>query len=130
MDRIEMDYDCFAQYQLDNKPAVLIGNDKWWKSFQLLLLDAISNEADVSSTGERRQMTFHDFVDMIKANSETLYAKDWHIDQAFEDPPYIVPLILEDDWLNWYCKKISKTDDYSFVYLGGENSFTGTDYFH
>ena len=76
---------------------------------------------------ERLSMSFEKFFNhTIDMRRDDMYLKDWHIDRAkgleFE---YSVPEAFRDDWLNWYWKSCrGGVDDYSFLYIGGKDTFT------
>ncbi|CAG8601382.1 9321_t:CDS:2, partial [Ambispora gerdemannii] len=88
----------------------------------------------------RSTMLFRDFVDkwrkgrrdeegtLSPSDPETkkslLYLKDWHFVKAFpEYDAYEIPSIFKDDWMNEFW--LSHTnDDYRFVYMGGDRTFT------
>ncbi|CAG8543119.1 6665_t:CDS:2 [Ambispora leptoticha] len=81
----------------------------------------------------RTTMLFKDFIvrwreTSSSSDSETknplLYLKDWHFVKAFpEYNAYEIPSIFKDDWMNEFW--LSHTnDDYRFVYMGGDQTFT------
>ncbi|RKP25161.1 hypothetical protein SYNPS1DRAFT_8034, partial [Syncephalis pseudoplumigaleata] len=55
-----------------------------------------------------------------------LYLKDWHFQRSFPHEPLYTPAALfQDDWLNrfWDWRE-DVDDDYRFVYMGGDGSWT------
>ncbi|KAI8142969.1 hypothetical protein BJV82DRAFT_612937 [Fennellomyces sp. T-0311] len=71
---------------------------------------------------KRSEMTFSEFVNVWQGGR--YYLKDWHFVRAFpEYNAYTVPHVFEDDWMNEYWLKDNK-DDYRFVYMGGDGTFT------
>ncbi|KAI8582534.1 hypothetical protein K450DRAFT_170813 [Umbelopsis ramanniana AG] len=80
---------------------------------------------------KRGNMTFAQFIEMWQSNAEEsagrYYLKDWHFVKAFPDyHAYEVPDIFEDDWMNeyWPSRDEEDPDDYRFVYMGGDGTFT------
>ena len=100
--------------------------------------DALSKEipVDIGTTTnlnicKRHSMSIRDFIALSRTLPRTgdsfVYAKDWHIDRcSWAAQAYWVPLCLQDDWLNWYWKRVrvKSEDDYSFAYVGGRSSVT------
>ncbi|KAI9492732.1 hypothetical protein BDB00DRAFT_826953 [Zychaea mexicana] len=71
---------------------------------------------------KRSEMSFDEFVKVWPAGR--YYLKDWHFVRSFpEYNAYKVPHVFEDDWMNEYWLKDNK-DDYRFVYMGGDGTFT------
>ena len=77
----------------------------------------------------RKSMTLEAFLtEAIDSGNDSIYLKDWHIDQL-KDPhlsfKYSVAEAFRDDWLNWYWKSCrAGEDDYSFLYIGGRKTST------
>ena len=96
---------------------------------QLLGEDAclpVDHRKDGVST--RRTMKLKDFAEKIghKDQNESYYAKDVHILQISQSPPCEFPALFQDDWMDSYYRyNYQGKDDYSFLYIGGPNSWTG-----
>lgn len=89
---------------------------------------------------KRVDMKFKEFIDMFSTGR--YYLKDWHMVKAFPNyHAYKVPdifagkcllnamfnsdvLIRVDDWMNEYWPTREDKDDYQFVYIGGDGTFT------
>ena len=129
----------FYEYMLFNNPVLIKCSAATWPlrklfftedgSFSPSLLSAAYGDEVIlvhSATGENSQeMCISEFISRI-AQGEGLYAKDWHFFQ-FPDTThmYTVPSVFTDDWLNMYWHRIRKqSDDYRFLYIGGEHSAT------
>ncbi|CDW99799.1 hypothetical protein [Sporisorium scitamineum] len=84
-------------------------------------------------------MTISDAVDLIhqiqqgdSKDVQSIYIKDWHLikhlspTQRKEKPPYTVPDIFADDWMNNLSEDngASDVDDFRFVYAGTQSSQT------
>ncbi|KAI9482804.1 MAG: hypothetical protein EXX96DRAFT_478609 [Benjaminiella poitrasii] len=76
----------------------------------------------------RTVQTFAEFIKTWEADDgkpSLYYLKDFHLAKAFPDNHfYQVPYLFEDDWLNEYWLQERDDDDYRFVYLGGDSTFT------
>ncbi|KAI9254477.1 hypothetical protein BDA99DRAFT_485790 [Phascolomyces articulosus] len=71
---------------------------------------------------KRSDMTFEEFIKLWPDGR--YYLKDWHFVRAYpEYQAYEVPHIFADDWMNEYWLQENK-DDYRFVYMGGDGTFT------
>ena len=71
-------------------------------------------------------LKLYDFI-ARSLSGEAVYCKDWHIVSDLDSSlSYSVPILFEDDWLNYYCrwKCRGRKDDYIFAYIGGPKSFT------
>ena len=148
LDAYEDSYADIVSHLINNTPAILKTNSCGWTALRSQLsnlrnhsefcaenfcdvevcLDPI--DATTMNEGypkERISMSFEKFyADAIDMHRDDLYLKDWHIDRAkgleFE---YSVPEAFRDDWLNWYWKSCrGGVDDYSFLYIGGKDTFT------
>ena len=148
LDSYEDSYADIVPHLINNTPAMLKNNSRGWTALRSQLsnlrnhsefcaenfcdvevcLDPI--DATTMNEGyskERISMSFEKFFNhTIDMRRDDMYLKDWHIDRAkglkFE---YSVPEAFRDDWLNWYWKSCrGGVDDYSFLYIGGEDTFT------
>lgn len=148
LDSYEDSYADIVPHLINNTPAIMKTNSRGWTALRSQLsnlrnhsefcaenfcdvevcLDPI--DATTMNEGyskERISMSFEKFyTDAIDMHRDDMYLKDWHIDQAkgleFE---YTVPEAFCDDWLNWYWKSCrGGVDDYSFLYIGGRETFT------
>ncbi|TKY90582.1 hypothetical protein EX895_000580 [Sporisorium graminicola] len=89
----------------------------------------------------RTDMTIADAVDLIlqfrRGNNtdgvQSIYVKDWHLikqlspAQLKDTPPYTVPGIFADDWMNNLAtddEGVTDKDDFRFVYAGTRGSQT------
>lgn len=80
---------------------------------------------------KRGEMTFSEFIASWKSaepdSACRYYLKDWHFTKAFPTyHAYDVPYLFEDDWMNeyWPTRNTENPDDYRFVYMGGDKTFT------
>ncbi|KAI9314843.1 hypothetical protein BX666DRAFT_1964004 [Dichotomocladium elegans] len=73
---------------------------------------------------KRTDMSFGAFVTELMPHGR-YYLKDWHFCRDFPDyKAYSVPDLFQDDWLNEYWSTRDDKDDYRFVYIGGDATFT------
>ncbi|KAI0077514.1 Clavaminate synthase-like protein [Panus rudis PR-1116 ss-1] len=79
---------------------------------------------------DRKTMLLHEVISKWKENEHcSLYVKDWHLARDLEkenqksSPFYDTPVLFRDDWMNSYYTGHTD-DDFRFVYMGAEGTFT------
>lgn len=137
----------FARYLLPNKAVILSSVADSWECFRrwinhdsnglngAYLREAIPNlTVPVANCGkqyynshEKTEMKFHEFLDCWDCREEStskLYLKDWHLREMLPEYEfYETPYCFASDWLNEYLLDHGE-DDYMFVYLGREGTWT------
>jgi len=134
----------FHQHLVKNSPCLIKNLMKNWKAMTDFVLNNEPNidffattldstlevpvancSAKYFNSQEKCSMTLQEYADYWKSErSELLYLKDWHFtkDHAGGQDFYQVPDYFKSDWLNEYWQ--DKNDDYKFVYLGPQGSWT------
>ena len=150
IDTVEDSYQNIVPYLLSNSPVLVRTHSHNLSLLRENLLSVRAHEAfctrskcdvekDVNENDDatrsqgysktRNSMTLEAFFsEAIDNVNESIYLKDWHIDQAKDESlsfKYRVAEAFRDDWLNWYWKSCrAGEDDYSFLYIGGRNTST------
>lgn len=130
--------DRFLRHLLLNTPTVFSADDLPWELdhaltslstlHQVLREDALLTvDHRRQGISERKPMTLKQFHESLihQANDESFYAKDIHI-QRISSSPCKFPPLFQDDWLDQYYRyNYGNQEDFTFLYIGGPNSFTG-----
>ena len=133
----------FHQHMVKNLPCLIKNLMTNWKAMTDFVLDNEPNidffatldttkevpvancSAKYFNSQEKCSMTLQEYLDYwMSDRSELLYLKDWHFtkDHPGGQDFYQVPDYFKSDWLNEYWQ--DKNDDYKFVYLGPQGSWT------
>ena len=134
-------YEEYMICQLDNLPCIFeFGENKWWLKLRTNLFcilhgcDYALSDYDLLApmpvedltTGCREMLSPIEFIRRVRVGKNGLYAKDWHLLKSLEEFRSSLPIFFLDDWLNWYWLNLKHgEDDFSFVYAGTQNTFTG-----
>ena len=114
------EWKAMTDFVLDNQPNI----DYFANLDQVQEVPVANCSAKYFNSQEKCSMPLKEYVKYWKSSrSELLYLKDWHLTK---DHPgldfYQVPDYFKSDWLNEYWQ--DKDDDYKFVYLGPQGSWT------
>ena len=133
----------FHQHMLKNSPCLIKNLMTNWKAMTDFVINNEPNidffatldtakevpvancSAKYFNSQEKFSMTLQEYLDYwMSDRSELLYLKDWHFtkDHPGGQDFYQVPDYFKSDWLNEYWQ--DKNDDYKFVYLGPQGSWT------
>ncbi|CAH1957244.1 unnamed protein product [Acanthoscelides obtectus] len=141
--------DFFQNFMVANVPCIIKGIGNTWESsrdwvkdgrpnYDYLMQKYGSYHVTVYNCLERyyntqkpTQMDFRRYLSYLRESSKNAtkldYLKNWHLKLTDEnDKFYEVPVYFASDWLNEYyvtCASHLK-DDYRFVYMGPNNSWT------
>lgn len=90
--------------------------------YEKLMQDFGDCLVSVSRINQRSTMTFNEAITLVR--KDQYYLKDFHF---YKETPkgrrYNLPKVLQDDFLNEYFDYLG-LDDYRFMYLGGDGTFT------
>ena len=133
----------FHQHMVKNLPCLIKNLMKNWKAMTDFVINNEPNidffatldttkevpvancSAKYFNSQEKCSMTLQEYLGYwMSDRSELLYLKDWHFtkDHPGGQDFYQVPDYFKSDWLNEYWQ--DKNDDYKFVYLGPQGSWT------
>ncbi|XP_043256192.1 2-oxoglutarate and iron-dependent oxygenase JMJD4 [Colletes gigas] len=128
--KITENWSCRRQWNDDNAPDFDV--------LDLLFGNCVVPVADCNkkyyNSQQKDDMRMSDYLnywmDYTRSNSSNsmslLYLKDWHCPRLFPNAPmYNVPQYFASDWLNeYYISNPSLNDDYRFVYMGPNGTWT------
>jgi len=96
------------------------------KSLHVPVSDCSSREFNAHCSQDMKFSEYHNYWNQTPRN-ECKYLKDWHFQRDTKDmyTAYQVPDFFSSDWLNeWWEGRKGGENDYKFVYIGPEGSWT------